>query len=284
MEFDKELFRKKLIDTFASFDHFCKVHDIKYFAAYGTLLGAVRHKGLIPWDDDIDVYMIREDYDKFCSFRGKVGAHYDIMTIEDENYWLLSLAKYVDVSTTIQEVEYYPLILGVYIDVFPLDEVPSQDSLGLKKEYDKCSFLVARGMMRHSFSQILKSFSSPRSFLFKLCNILYHNRRLSVYMKQYLSCVDKIKNQKGDYYVSYDGPYGAGEIMKKSYFMDAIELDFEGMKISASPEYDSILTQLYGDYMTPPPPEKQVSHHNHFFIDLNERISMDQIKRIMHER
>ena len=113
-------YKDKLIETFAAFDRFCREHDIKYYAAYGTLIGAVRHKGLIPWDDDVDVYMLRKDYEKFCSFKGKIDDHYDVMDINDENYWLLSLAKFVDTDTTLWEFKDLPLVLGVYVDVFPL--------------------------------------------------------------------------------------------------------------------------------------------------------------------
>ena len=144
-------YKEKLIETFYAFDQFCTKNDIKYYAAYGTLIGAVRHKGLIPWDDDVDVYMLREDYDKFCSFRGHVDSHYDIMDINDENYWLLSLAKFVDTNTTLWELKELPLILGVYIDVFPLDEIESDTNLELKHDYDKYSDLILRGMRRQAF-------------------------------------------------------------------------------------------------------------------------------------
>ena len=86
-------FQEKLLEVYRSFQELCKIHDIHYYAYGGTLIGAIRHHGFIPWDDDIDVLMKRPDYEKFCSLRGKVDGHYDIMTEDEDNYWLLSLAE-----------------------------------------------------------------------------------------------------------------------------------------------------------------------------------------------
>lgn len=281
MDFDKKKYRELLIQTFFSFDNFCRKNGIKYYAAYGTLIGAVRHKGIIPWDDDIDVYMLRSDYDKFCSFKGRVGSHYDIMTIDDDNYWLLSLAKYVDTNTTLQEHKHYPLVLGVYVDIFPLDELPSDTTVYLKDKYDKYSLYVARGMMRYSVKEIMTSIVAPRRFLYIITNIVYFKNLLPIHMKKYLSCVEEIKKQVGDYLVSYDGGNGHKEILKKSYFEKSIELEFEGGKIMAPIAYDAILKQIYGDYMTLPPIEKRISHHSHYFVDLTTRYSLDQIVKIV---
>lgn len=280
IKYSKEQYKQKLIETFVAFDSFCKQHGIKYYAAYGTLIGAVRHQGLIPWDDDIDVFMKREDYDKFCAFRGKVDGHYDIMDINDDNYWLLSLAKFVDTNTTLWEFKELPLILGVYIDVFPLDEVDTAKSLVFKNEYDKISLLVARSMMRYGIKDFLKSFVHPRRFLYVLKNILVHRNKYEQYKAQYDDLVVKLKTIKGGYYVSYDGPYGVGEIMNKEWFDQTVLLKFEGITIEAPIGYDSILRKMYGDYMKLPPKEKQVSHHSHYFLDLNKRWTLKEISKI----
>ena len=108
MEQTDVLFKNKLLETFKAFIEFCNEHGIKYYACGGTLIGAVRHQGLIPWDDDIDVWMMPDDFKKFCSCRGKIQGHYDIMDGRDDNYWLLSVAKFVDVDTTLWEEEEYP--------------------------------------------------------------------------------------------------------------------------------------------------------------------------------
>ena len=158
-------FKRVLIETFTAFDKFCRVHGIKYFAAYGTLIGAVRHKGLIPWDDDIDVWMLPEDYEKFCSYRGNVDGHYEIMDSRDENYWLLSLAKFVDADTTLWEYEHFPCITGVYIDVFKLNYCDVSVAVSLRKEYDRTSYNLTYAMMHHTFGQYVKAMKTERNGL-----------------------------------------------------------------------------------------------------------------------
>lgn len=278
-------YKDKLIETFKAFDSFCKKNCIKYYAAYGTLIGAVRHKGLIPWDDDIDVYMLRSDYDKFCSFRGKIDGHYDIMNINDKNYWLLSLAKFVDTNTTLWEFKELPLILGVYIDVFPLDEIETDVELKIKEQYDYYSNLVVKGMIRRPFP--FRDFIHCLShFRFSDIRKIYHNNlydriRLEKYLHKYKQIVEEIKKHKGNYLVSYDGPYGKGEIMNKEWFYEVVELTFEGVTINAPIGYDSILKKIYGNYMQLPSEEKRVSHHSHYFVDLNKRWKLNDIKRII---
>lgn len=281
---NKELaseYRGKLVETFAAFDRFCKVNGIKYYAAYGTLLGAVRHKGLIPWDDDVDVYMLRKDYDKFCSLKGKVMDHYDVMDISDDGYWLLSLAKFVDMNTTLWEFKHLPLILGVYIDVFPLDECNKEQVMTFKNRYDKYSLLVTQSMMRYSVGDILCSFFKLRlrSFLSQLSCVFYKKYRGSYYKRKYLDCVEDIKKSEGDFLVSYDGPYGIGEVLDKASFSESVMLPFEGISIEAPIGYEQCLKSIYGDYMELPPEDKRVSHHSHYYLNLNHRLSFDEINR-----
>lgn len=275
-------FKVKLIETFKAFDEFCNLHNIKYYATGGTLIGAIRHKGLIPWDDDVDVWMLREDYNKFCSFRGKVDGHYDIMDSRDENYWLLSLAKFVDTSTTLWEIEHYPCVTGVYIDVFPLDESDYDSALALRKEYDRTSLNLTYAMTSYSSRQFKNAFWGGHFYLFfkLLKDTFYYRPRYNRYLAEYNECVRKIKELKGDYYVAFDGLYGQKEIYKKEWLSEIIRLPFENIMINAPKYYHEILSQIYGDYMKLPPKEKQVSHHSHYFLDLDRRWSIEEIKNI----
>ena len=273
-------FRLKLIETFRAFDAFCKRHQIQYYTAGGTLIGAVRHKGLIPWDDDVDVWMLRKDYERFLTFRGQVEGHYDIMDSRDENYWLLSLAKFVDTDTTLWEFEHYPCITGVYIDIFPLDECDADKAMALRKEYDETSFKLTYAMAKHSWSQFMTLLSHRDLGTFKsyLKDSLYYRPRYQKYLQAYEACVQKIKKSKGEMYVAFDGLYQEREIYKKEWLAEIVKLPFEDMEVDAPVGYHEILTQVYGDYMQLPPVEKRVSHHHHYFMDLDRRWTIDEIR------
>ena len=113
-------FKQRLIKLFKEFIDVCNKNKLRYYAAYGTALGAVRHRGIIPWDDDIDVWMPREDYERFLSLRNQLTATpYEILDIQNKGYYLY-FAKFCNKNTTLIEREGKPII-GLYIDIFPLD-------------------------------------------------------------------------------------------------------------------------------------------------------------------
>lgn len=280
MSYSEERFKEILIETFKVFDNFCKENDIKYFAAYGTLIGAVRHHGLIPWDDDIDVWMLPDDYDKFCSLKGRVEGHYDIMDSRDDNYWLLRLAKFIDASTTLWETEHFPCLTGVYIDIFKLDFCNPSKAIDLRREYDKTSFELTYAMTQHTINQYKQALKhcQIRSLLRYLKDMMFYRPRYKSLLSAYSQCLNKIENNKGDSLISLDGLYREKEIFEKDWFDETIRMAFEGIEINAPIGYHQILTHLYGNYLQLPPEEKRISHHSHYFLDLDRRWSIDEIK------
>ena len=114
MEEDKLKYKEILCKTMKSFINICKEHNLQYYACAGTCLGAIRHKGMIPWDDDIDVLMPRSDYDKFLALKQKLqGTGYEIVDSNNQfyNQWF---AKFSDANTTIVEMTDFPIVFGVY--------------------------------------------------------------------------------------------------------------------------------------------------------------------------
>jgi len=110
------------------FDEFCRTHELRYFVAYGTLLGAVRHQGHIPWDDDIDVVMPRPDYDRMIElFRADEGQQVKLFA-PGEDGWPIHFAKMVSTRTSmVEESVHFPPDYGVFVDIFPLDGVPQSN-------------------------------------------------------------------------------------------------------------------------------------------------------------
>ena len=121
-DFPKKEFHVKLIDTFKELVDFLENNNLNYCLACGTMLGAIRHKGLIPWDDDIDIYMPRSDYNKLLTLKDEMkNTNLDFLSLSNTKNYYKAFAKVINKNTTILEGEYMPILSGVWIDIFPLD-------------------------------------------------------------------------------------------------------------------------------------------------------------------
>jgi len=272
-------FKRILLETMKSFDDFCVKNDIKYVAAYGTVIGAVRHKGLIPWDDDIDVFMDWDNYRKFLSLRHDATARgYRIVDRRDYGYYL-PMAKYCSCNTTIWEQKLYPFIFGVYIDVFPLGFVSNiNESRNLYDNYLMHSAGISKGYQRYSFScDSVKYFIR---FPDKFISLLKERKRMKYHQSMLDILDDKIAHIKEGkyrlYYRSMDG--FEKSLFRSEWFEDIIRVPFEDFFISIPAGYHDYLSVAYGDYMTPPPAEKQITHHSHYYLNLNEGLTFDQVQ------
>ncbi len=246
-------------DILKVFDAFCKENNIRYFLAYGTLLGAVRYKKFIPWDDDVDVLVPREDYQKVLSLF-KDSEKYRLFAFEKNQDLLFPFAKICDMTTLKVEPGYNNGVeLGVDIDIFPLDAW-DDDLEKAKKEARK----IKKTMGYLTFSKLNTARSqNPIKFFAKLALMMFCKIRGS---KCFIRKIIKESNkpeQKGNNYVGAKSwcVYGERGIIPAEAFAQAIEIEFEGEKFPAPIGYDAYLTCLYGDYLPEPPKEKQKTHH-----------------------
>lgn len=272
-----------LIETFKQFQKFCEDNKLTYYAAGGTAIGAIRHNGIIPWDDDIDVIMPRPDYDKMLQLVNSLeGTDYEIIKAGDPNYYLF-FAKFCNRKTTIWEYEEHPCIFGVFIDIFPLDEVSGVDkSTANNVRIHQQRWLRYRGSLKkHSIrtvTQILKTkdYKAIGRMFIDCC--LY--RFLSKYLyKKYTEHYRKVITNKGNYRLSYSATYGLNrEVFPEEWFNKTILHEFENLMIPLPFEYDKYLRRLYGDYMKLPSVEKRVSRHSVFFLDLDKRLTVEEVK------
>ena len=246
---------------FKSFVEVCEKLGIRYYLLAGTLLGAVRHKGFIPWDDDIDVGILRDDYDRFLECAGELlPSHLFLQSYKSDKGYHQPYAKLRNSNTAFIElpVKDNPMNHGVFIDIFPLD---------------KCDVSV-----RNSFSYRMKEriYSMSASSLMKNYKLDFKRRLIRVGCKLIcpdpkvaISKIDALRQSmpKGEMLVNFSGVYGAREIAPADWYGEGVTLEFEGMLVTVPKEYDKLLTQIYGDYMTPPPPEKRITTHQTCVVD-----------------
>lgn len=244
--------RKKIwaveLEILEIFDDICRKHGLTWYAYYGTLLGAVRHQGFIPWDDDIDVVMFRDDYERF-----KTIASQEI----EEPYFFQNLCtkemlggfcKIRDSRTTAIEFQDVPLTFhqGIFIDIFPFDSV----SDGVNTEFSNIA-----NLQRALWAAVVKPSSvledlekNGRSGVFAdfLLDFMQRDvlQRIDIFEAFSLSQFGKTQNVN---FITSE-IYGIGKSVPKDWMKDVVYLPFENMQIPAPAEYDKILIQCYGDY------------------------------------
>ena len=244
-------------------DKICRENNIKYSLAYGTVIGAVRHKGFIPWDDDIDIIMPRDDYERFLQIMDNTphdrykALHYGNNC---PNYYY-RFTKVVDLTTHLEESTLKTNNnLGVFIDVFPADGIDtSQAPKILKKHLTISRFLVHSMMEKLDTKNVSKAKLFGKILIYPIAKLFGSN----YWIKKYNKMIEKYPFNEYDNCLTYSGCYGEKDIFPKKYFDNLIEITFEKKKFLVFKEYDEYLTNMYGDYMTPPPKEKQVTHHNY---------------------
>lgn len=248
--------KKCELDILLDIQSFCKANSIKFYLCGGTLLGAVRHRGFIPWDDDIDICMPRPDYIKFLkSYTSK--KNYIIKSNFLKN-WDAPCAKVVDESTIVDSL-ISENETGLWVDIFPVDGLPSNDNLVLKI-YNKCAFY--RKLYWNGYAVLGTGNSFLRKYIryiLKPIVRLYGLRRIS-------DKIEKIAQQYpyeiSDYVgIITWGLYGVGERMKKEEFELEEKAIFEGHEFPIFSCWNSYLHGIYSDYMKLPPKEKRKTHN-----------------------
>lgn len=240
------------LDLLRKTAEFCEKNDIKYFLCGGTLLGAIRHKGYIPWDDDIDISMPRPDYDKFINTFNKVDNYYQVIAMSNDRKYGFPFAKVHDTRTFVDELQYAKDRFGVYIDIFPIDGVGEDEQvfriLRLRKLlHTKKANYYQRTLSKKIINTIGKILLLPFSthYILKLMD-----KEARKYMYGSTPKAGIIIN-----------PYGTREIVDISVFDKSIPMKFEDREYMVPAAYDIWLRSIYGDYMELPPLDKRHSPH-----------------------
>ena len=242
------------------FKNFCDKNNIAFFLSNGTLLGAVKYRGIIPWDDDIDVLVPREDYDRIIRIFQDTEK-YRLFSPERTPEFLFPYAKLCDMTTRKEETNINNGVeLGLDIDIFPLDNFPG-DYSAAKAQVDKINNI----QKKLNFAKLKYN---PGKNLFRtviktVCIFFHHCVGAKFYVRKITDIISENKNvQQPEYSGCAIWPvYGKKEIIPAEVFEKTVEVEFEGEKYPAPSGYDRYLRSLYGDYEKDLPADKQKSHH-----------------------
>ena len=257
IELNEQECKKIGLSLLKEFHDFCHKNNLKYSLFKGTLLGAIRHKGFIPWDDDIDVCMPREDY---LVMIGKFeSGSYGVSACENNINHHLPWAKIYDKSTVkIDEISLKDkCTFGYSIDVYPLDYIDTVEKYNKIRKKEKWT------LKKFYCSLAITKTNRPIDVLKKLIFKHFSKHNHSLACK--LNSMFMNSNFERKYYVFnaiYENVKNNAHIFEISKFDNYISLPFEKMTFMATEDYDEVLQKLYGDYMELPPKNEQLPHHS----------------------
>lgn len=253
------------LEILSTFDSLCRKLGLRYSLAYGTLLGAVRHKGFIPWDDDIDVCMLRHDYDLLIEHAAELlPSNYFLQSVYSDPKYPLDFAKLLltDESLSVTETKKLEITHGIFMDIFPIDACSNSR---LVDWFDRLDISIARVLC---FSTIDEQFES--SFIREQVKRVASKVTKRWGTQAFVEHIDNIRRKRNSihntqsyYYYSGDSPlkYDWDCRLPISLMNDLIELEFEGRLFPCIKQYDDFLTCVYGDYMKLPPMDLRKPSH-----------------------
>ena len=280
-----DMLKTRLLQVFQFTKEFLQQHNLRYIGCGGTVLGAIRHKGFIPWDDDIDLYMPRVDYERLLSLRDEFQGsgyellHWDMQCPTLNSKYYMPFAKIADCQSTIWEFKHLPFLFGISIDIFPLDEFDESDEVITARQYRSHHYFdkYLNAVSHYTFAEIMQS----------LLKGDVHRLGVQILSKWRSRCPQKylqaFRRFEEGYKNNGPGPkcvcvtQWEGRIFQSEWFRDVIEVPFEDTTLIIPRAYDAYLRLLYGDYMQLPPEWKRVSHP-HYFFDINRRLTLAEVR------
>lgn len=256
-ELTLEEIQQESFKVLLKFKELCEANDWKYWLSYGTLIGAVRHNGFIPWDDDIDVWMPRSDYEKFIQYC--IDNESELMPFTLKHYrtckeYIYPIARLVDTRYKIDYADMKDYGLGLFIDIYPLDNIDLSDQSFIKKINSIIRKISVLG------PTVYKPAHNP------IKNILKHayytvNKNKSLYklLKKIDITAQKYNDKQCEHVACL--VWETRDFMEKRFFEHSVKMMFNGVELDVPAEYDALLTYVYGDYMKLPPEEQRVAHH-----------------------
>lgn len=253
--------QRALFSLLQEFDRVCKKLDIPYVLFAGTMLGAVRHQGFIPWDDDLDVMMLRKDYDRFLVEADSVLDHEKFfLQGEFSSHWPMFFSKLRLNHTTCLE-KYHPkdsqTHQGIYMDIFPCDNA-LKSHFGRKIQFLASKVVIAKSLYRRGY----ETDSRKKKLFLALCRLLPQ--------RPFAWIAGRGREDSFVVHSFFAAASGFDKnVFPRAYFTDTVRMPFEDGSYPVSRHYDALLKQLYGDYMVLPPEDQRALKQHAILIDLN---------------
>lgn len=260
----------------------CEKHHLTYFIAYGSAIGAARHQGIIPWDDDIDVVMPRPDFERFLEIcKTEDMGKYEIVSPYDTPNYFLPFYKLCNKETTLLESTDFRCIIGMYIDIFVYDGIcnDKNESDTLRKQYVKYwnRFTVAS-----SYYPTEKIISKIRKGEIKdLIHYFLLSLKREYYRRKFLNklydITHKYNYSQTELIVKYPPGYGEKEVIPKAWIEESTFLPYEDTEVRIPKDYTRWLNNYFGDYTQLPPEEERHPHHLIAYVNLDKRESLEEV-------
>lgn len=278
-DFDLKRLQNTQLEILKEIDRICKKHNIEYFGTWGTALGAIRHNGFIPWDDDIDISMKWNDYVKFeevCKY--ELDSKFFLQNSETDKYFWNPYNKLRINNTTSMDkrLTHLKCHWGICMDIFPIVAVPNSKISKLKQKIYS-SIYIGLGFIPYilnvnpnedsKLSKIIRII--PNKVLKVLKKWLIPNKGITVIKRHLLKEITKYDFDKCQYWEEIFSEGGVTGIYKKEIFSEHILVPFEDVQIPIPKEYDKYLSQCYGDYMKLPD-ETQRCGHGDTIVDFDK--------------
>lgn len=260
-----EEIHKQSVEILKKIISICDELDVNYFLAYGSLIGAVRHKGFIPWDDDLDLIMLRPDYEKFkayCSSNEKALYPFKLMGRHNTPGFPYTIDRFCDLRYRMESDSAADAGMGMFIDIYPFDGAGNDEQEAMEKIGRKKWFLI--NSLRSGWKD--KFEPSTHGILRTVVKFIGYVFARAVGPDYFLDRLEGLKNtftlEDSKYVVCmiWDWPI---KVKEKKHFQEFTYLPFEGVKVKVPKEYDAVLRNSYGDYMQLPPEESRVPHHEY---------------------
>ena len=279
--------QQRIYKAYLELKRICEQNGIQFWASGGTLIGTIDYRGFISWDDDMDIYMPRADYERFINIAmNSKDSRFGISCMDDGRHLTpYFYSKFFVTDCTVWEQKHYPLIIGPWIDVFPLDEYNDEQGAKLNDEYIIAHSKYRRSIAVQSWSDIaydifhFRGMNGWMGIIRKCWSSLFRD----AYFKRVNELKQRIAQVKGDVYRCYGIGWSGTEIalkhtFEKEYIGTPKWMPFEDTTMAVPERYHEILIKGYPRYYTTPPEEERYGGHPCYYVDLDHVKTIEQVR------